>query len=238
MEEKYNLSWKDFETYALDTFRLLNCQEEFSDVTLVCDGDNQIKAHKVILSACSPFFRNILLKNPHPNPLLYLGGVTFKNIKALVCFMYTGQAEVAHDDLNAFMKAGLDLGIKGLAENKTVCEEDIGASNLKQTHKNPKEEILHVYEDGALESQNSENIVDTYDLALVERALVDDSYDPASDGKFQCEHCNYATKYKQNLKKHIKSIHECVKYPCNSCDYKATEVNKLDKHMRTHRTVY
>ena len=112
MAEQINLSWSDYERCTLDAFRLLKHREEFTDVTLVCDGDNQIRAHKVIISACSPFFRNILLKNPHPNPLIYLNGVNFDDLKCLINFMYSGQTQVAPDDFHSFMNAGLDLSIR------------------------------------------------------------------------------------------------------------------------------
>ena len=48
---------------------------DFSDVTLVCDDAQQLKAHKVVLAHNSTFFRNILVTNPHPYPLLYMKGV-------------------------------------------------------------------------------------------------------------------------------------------------------------------
>ena len=45
--------------------------KDFFDVTLAC-GDEQIQAHKVILSASSPFFKSILCRNRHQHLLLYL----------------------------------------------------------------------------------------------------------------------------------------------------------------------
>jgi hypothetical protein len=47
-----------------DAFRWLLDDTDFFDVTLACDNE-QIQAHKVILSEFSPFFRNILRRNPH-----------------------------------------------------------------------------------------------------------------------------------------------------------------------------
>ena len=62
--EKFCLKWNDFETNISAAFRDLREEKDFFDVTLACE-DNQIEAHKVILSACSTFFRNILKRNPH-----------------------------------------------------------------------------------------------------------------------------------------------------------------------------
>ena len=77
MGEKFNLSWNEFENCASKTVKDLLSDQDFTDVTLVCDEDKQIKAHKVILGSCSSLFANILKSNPHPHPLLYLSGIRF-----------------------------------------------------------------------------------------------------------------------------------------------------------------
>ena len=65
MDEKYSLKWNDFQATISGSLSLLQKEEDFFDVTLVSEDHTQIKAHKVVLSACSPFFKNILKKNPH-----------------------------------------------------------------------------------------------------------------------------------------------------------------------------
>ena len=85
--EKFCLKWNDFETNLSRAFSELREEKDFFDVTLVCE-DNQLDAHKVILSACSPFFRNILKKNPHKHPLLYLKDVRREDMQSILTFMY------------------------------------------------------------------------------------------------------------------------------------------------------
>ena len=85
--EKFCLKWNDFETNLSRAFSELREEKDFFDVTLVCE-DNQLDAHKVILSACSPFFRNILKKNPHKHPLLYLKDVRWEDMQSILTFMY------------------------------------------------------------------------------------------------------------------------------------------------------
>ena len=43
---------------------------------------------KVIISACSPFFRNVLRQNPHQHPLLYMKGVRYTDLQSVLNFMY------------------------------------------------------------------------------------------------------------------------------------------------------
>ena len=73
MEEKLSVQWADFQNNISTCFGELRRGNDFADVTLACD-DEQLQAHKVILSACSPFFRTVLRRNRHEHPLLYLKG--------------------------------------------------------------------------------------------------------------------------------------------------------------------
>ena len=56
------LKWKDFHSTFANNFKNLRDEEEFMDVTLACSEDQQIQAHKVVLSVCSPYFKSMLLK--------------------------------------------------------------------------------------------------------------------------------------------------------------------------------
>jgi len=116
--EKFCLRWNDFETNISSAFRELRDDKDFFDVTIACD-DEQIQAHKVILSACSPFFRNILRRNPHQHPLLYLKGVKYTDLQSVLNFMYHGEVNVAQEELNSFLAVAEDLRVKGLTQNQS-----------------------------------------------------------------------------------------------------------------------
>jgi len=116
--EKFCLRWNDFETNISSAFKELRDDKDFFDVTLACD-DEQIQAHKVILSACSPFFRNILRRNPHQHPLLYLKGVKYTDLQSVLNFMYHGEVNVAQEELNSFLAVAEDLRVKGLTQTQS-----------------------------------------------------------------------------------------------------------------------
>jgi len=128
--EKFCLRWNDFETNISVAFRELREEKDFFDVTLACD-DSQIQAHKVILSACSPFFRNVLRRNPHQHPLLYLKGVKYKELLSVLNFMYMGEVNVAQEELNSFLAVAEDLRVKGLTQNNSSSESS-AANKPKQ----------------------------------------------------------------------------------------------------------
>jgi len=117
--EQFCLRWNDFEANISRAFQDLREEKDFFDVTLACDDEKQIKVHKVILSACSPFFRSVLRKNPHDHPLLYLKGVKYAELQSVLNFMYYGEVNVAHEDLNGFLSVAEDLKIKGLTQGDT-----------------------------------------------------------------------------------------------------------------------
>ena len=75
MAEKYTLNWQTFSEHLKLMFKDLYQEGRYSDVTLVSDDQTQFKAHKIVLSACSPVFKKIIDSNPSQHPLIYLRGV-------------------------------------------------------------------------------------------------------------------------------------------------------------------
>ena len=90
MSEKFCLKWNDFQSNISKTFSSLRTEEEFYDVTLVSDDQHQVSAHRVVLSACSDFFKSILEKVKHPQPLLNLRAVTAFNLQHIHDYVYRG----------------------------------------------------------------------------------------------------------------------------------------------------
>ena len=133
--EKFCLRWNDFEKNISGAFRELRDDKDFFDVTLACD-DDQLQAHKVILSACSPFFRSILRRNKHEHPLLFLKGVRYIDLLSVLNFMYHGEVNVAQEELNSFLSVAEDLKVKGLTQNNSEKEiqKPSAASQPNRTH--------------------------------------------------------------------------------------------------------
>jgi hypothetical protein len=136
--EKFCLRWNDFEKNISGAFRELREDKDFFDVTLACEDSDQLLAHKVILSACSPFFRTVLRRNPHQHPLLYLKGVKYTDLQSVLNFMYHGEVNVAQDELNSFLAVAEDLRVKGLTQNDQQPGSGGGGGNgsaASQTNK-------------------------------------------------------------------------------------------------------
>jgi len=140
--EKFCLKWNDFESNISSAFKDIRDEKEFFDITIACE-DDQLQAHKVILSACSPFFKNVLRRNQHQHPLLYLKGVSFKDMEAVLNFMYHGEVNVAQDDLNSFLQVAEDLRVKGLTQNNSgnSSNESKKLTTLPKTE--PRSDLSH-----------------------------------------------------------------------------------------------
>jgi hypothetical protein len=108
----------NFESIISVASREIREEKDYLDCTLSC-GTRQIQAHKLILSACSTFFRTILRQNPHQHPLLYVNGVEFTDLQAVLNFMYHGEVNVAQEELNSFLAVAEVLKVKGLTQKNS-----------------------------------------------------------------------------------------------------------------------
>ena len=100
-------------------------------------------AHKLILAASSPLFREMLVKHPHPQPLLFLKGVKYVDLKAILSFVYSGEVELEQGRLDNFLQVGQELQVKGLTKEEAMPQslssssavEDDSDKNRKRKEK-------------------------------------------------------------------------------------------------------
>uniref|UniRef100_T1INN3 BTB domain-containing protein n=1 Tax=Strigamia maritima TaxID=126957 RepID=T1INN3_STRMM len=114
-QQQFCLKWNNHQSNMLVVFDQLLQNEAFVDVTLACEGIS-LKAHKMVLSACSPYFQNLFLENPCKHPIVILNSIRYCDLKAIVDFMYKGEVNVSQEQLSALLKTADALKVKGLAE--------------------------------------------------------------------------------------------------------------------------
>ena len=102
----------------------LKQENDFFNVTLACDGNQQMKAHNVILAAGSVFFRDILANAKHPEPFIFLSGVKKGELKKIVEFLYSGETSIDQNDLEKFLEISQLLQIKGVGNVDFVNSKD------------------------------------------------------------------------------------------------------------------
>merc|ERR1719430_3051642 len=125
-DEKLCLQWNDFQTNLTSAFRELREDKEFTDVTLACDDGQQVEAHKVVLISSSPFFKNLLERNKHPHPLIYMRGLKSEDLVAMTDFLYNGEANIYQENLESFFAIAEEFQLKGLHRShaEAVPKED------------------------------------------------------------------------------------------------------------------
>ncbi|CAG9759674.1 unnamed protein product [Ceutorhynchus assimilis] len=117
-DQHFCLRWNNFQANITSQFDALRCDEEFTDVTIACDGQ-QLLAHKVVLSACSPYFKELFKSNPCSHPIVFMRDVEARHIIALMEFMYVGEVNVSQAHLSAFLKTAESLKIRGLTDTSS-----------------------------------------------------------------------------------------------------------------------
>ncbi|KAL1513350.1 hypothetical protein ABEB36_002771 [Hypothenemus hampei] len=132
--QRFCLRWNNHQSNLLSVFDQLLHDESFVDVTLAVEGQ-LLRAHKMVLSACSPYFQTLFMNHPDKHPIVILKDVPYSDMKSLLDFMYRGEVSVDQDRLTHFLRVAESLRIKGLTEvNEEKCDNI--ANSLSQQNTN------------------------------------------------------------------------------------------------------
>lgn len=138
-EQQFCLRWNNFQANIVSSFETLLDREEFVDVTLSAEGKS-LKAHRVLLSACSPYFRDLFRDLPaHQHPVIVLRDTSFTELKSLLSFIYHGEVNVSQERLGLLLKTAEALRIKGLAQDKKTSDNEQFGSLTSSPEKEPEE---------------------------------------------------------------------------------------------------
>ncbi|XP_069686649.1 modifier of mdg4-like isoform X6 [Periplaneta americana] len=121
--EQFSLRWNNFHSNLTSGFHALLQGEDLVDVTLAAGGQF-VQAHKIVLSVCSPYFKDLFKVNPCKHPIVILKDVCHKELVAILQFMYRGEVNVRQEELATFLKTAEMLQIKGLTGDDSLSEEE------------------------------------------------------------------------------------------------------------------
>ena len=222
-QETYQLDRNDFEQSTQAAFRGLLTDQDFSDLTLVCAGNRQVQAHKVILGSSSPFFKSVLMRNPHQHPLLYLKGVQYEDLQAILRFIYAGKTSVSEANLDRFLASAQELEVEGLRiqqgeekrEQETAGETIEKAKDGGEKYRCENCDFQTIYKKSM--KRHSESLVAcSFKYKEKEKAEKEvattapgplpataPSPLPVSGEKYRCANCDFETSHKFNLMRHL-----------------------------------
>ncbi|CAH0398562.1 unnamed protein product [Chilo suppressalis] len=116
-DQQFCLRWNNHQSTLVSVFDTLLEKGIHVDCTLAAEGQT-LKAHKVVLSACSPYFESVLSQQFDKHPIIILKDVKYAELRAMMDYMYRGEVNISQDQLAALLKAAESLQIKGLSDNK------------------------------------------------------------------------------------------------------------------------
>ena len=215
-----------------------------------------IEAHKVIISASSPIFRDILKINKHSHPLIYMRGVKAKNLSYIVNFMYYGEVSIYQDELNDFLTLAEELKLKGLT-GTSMGEKDVNYASVEDQHffgeqtiymtetieavsKVPvtQNESIYKAEDNVYNSVNEiVTVVEDDKKIMVNLGLeeLDEKIEYMLVKKcsvWTCNVCGKSSENRTHVKNHIEAKHITgMEHPCSTCGKTYRSHNSLNNHI-------
>ncbi|GLH15418.1 Zinc finger protein sens [Gryllus bimaculatus] len=154
--EQFSLRWNNFHSNLSEGFHSLLEEVDLVDVTLAAEGQ-YLQAHKLVLSVCSPYFKQLFKANPCKHPIVILKDVCHKDLEALLQFMYQGEVNVRQEELAPFLKTAEMLQIKGLTGNDS--KSNMPESPSQTRVQTPPPPTLRVGRDSV--KQESQNAAET-----------------------------------------------------------------------------
>ena len=249
MSESLCLQWNDFKENAIGTLGSLKNDHDFLDVTLASEDGKQVEANKMILAISSSFFQNLLKRNKHPHPLIYMKGVKSIDLWAIVDFLYFGEANVFQENLDSFLALAEELQLKGLMGKSSTDEEIQTRNEIPFQEKEIKNcKPIKSKPSPVLQDHSNENVskicrrtvatinyfsrnfheLDEKCNSMMEKTT---KVSPTGQRLYRCEGCGKEAII-GNLKNHIEAKHlEGVSITCNFCEKTFRARNTLKKHM-------
>ena len=242
MSEKFSLKWNDFHSNVSKSFSSLRNEDYLHDVTIVSDDNEQIEAHKLVLSTCSEYFKSIFMKNKHSHPLLCLEGLSSGDIRNMMDYMYDGELQIFQEDLDRFLNVAQRFKLEGLIKDSDADQEEM--VNVKETeHFNNKETNLR---DSFTKSYRTKTKPDGHESVIAKASTdvkpenisaVDEQIEQNiinnMDGTYSCNLCGKISRTKQHAQNHMETHLEGLSFTCPLCEKTYRSRNTLAMHKST-----
>lgn len=251
MSEKFQLRWNDFSTNVVRSFSSLRNDTDFSDVTLVSDDQKKMPAHRIVLSTCSSYFKNMLKdRNQSLNVMLCLENVKSKELGDILDYIYNGEVKIFENELERFLAVAQRFQLDGLSGNisdesdvsppPTLQENTLATEeNWRQDEEDYKVEAFDVKDRKIVSQRQSRSrnklivgnldSVEELDQKIIENLGKDDN------GKPCCNICGQTGRFASHVREHIETHFEGLTFPCSQCPYVARYRNNLRKHISIHK---
>ena len=221
MQGNHFLKWKTSQPNLAATLKDILSHHTFTDVTLVSDDQTEIQAHKLVLSACSPILKNILMSHSNNHPVLVMSGFKHQDLLSIIEFMYLGEVKVDQDKMDDFFDIAINLDFNEVYTAKQCIAQD----DKKVTEDEPDKSVEQEMDFQEKRHEDFKQEFSSKRLDGLDNSKVCNIY--------VCNQCEYRSATKRTLKKHQSFKHYGVVYSCDKCDFKAGESAHLNRHKQS-----
>lgn len=236
-----------------------------ADVTLVCDDERTLKAHRIVLSAVSPVLKRLLNEDVSKSSVVFLKDFKYQEMDTLLDFLYLGSTQLDLARMNEFLNLAETLSITAIGKSlgidctKTdvdgpIKDGDIGgrkrnSENEKSLNSLDTSEVDKIHETDSKDLTNKQTI-DEPKTKMKQCPECDDFFPSMlymvkhynsvhkAPAKLLCNQCAYQTTTKARLSTHIQTEHEGVKFNCNQCSNQLSSIWHLKRHVKeVHRNI-
>ena len=239
--------------------------EQLTDVTVLCEDGTRFAAHRLILAACSSFFKQIFLSNENTPAWIYLKGVESLMLGFLLEYVYLGEVEVPEQSLARFLETAGELKIKGLAKyagsSVSARLEEKEVEPPEPAYQSPEVKLEtettvdlpeQSFIDNDLEEEEPREMIIAEDEIQTSAPITDGPlFSPEvnaeldkqieeilvkNDGVWSCKVCGKFANHKSKLKQHVETHIDGFSHPCAICGKSYRSRNVLRMHLsRDHK---
>ena len=236
--QKFCLKWNQFDQNLKSSLSRMRDSAQLTDVTVLCEDGTRFAAHRLILAACSSFFKQIFITNDNSPAWIYLKGVESLMLRFMLEYVYVGEVEVPEQSLAKFLETAGELKIKGLAKyagnSVRLDKEEAQTEPAWQSPEVKVETETTVdlpeqsFNDHELEEEEEEEEEEPREMIIAEDEI--QTSPPTNDGPL------FSAEVNAELDKQIEEI--LVKndgvWSCKVCGKFANHKSKLKQHVETH----
>ena len=218
-----------------------------ADVTLVSDDLKHMSAHKFILAACSPVFRNILVDDSsQSSQILYLKGISFDFLRNILKFVYNGEVNIDSIEAPAFLKILQEFQIHDVTptnfneDQEIQNKEHLGDMKCIEIQKPANNEIRSDDESMMMIKKESDDIsqesncrVNEIKELVMEGDFTPEEINQSHNRTIEKTPCPKCGKLVKNLYQHLLWKHNpnSKKFHCPECSYVSQNATDVKRHI-------
>ena len=228
--EKIDFKWYSHTDHLRNMMTDMLTSATLTDVTLVSDDQMLMKAHRVVLGACSPIFKTIIENINNSEPVIFLRGIQHEELQSVLEFMYLGETTVDKNKMEEFLKVSKSLEITELMSGLNMNLNESVTIKKEENDVVESSEIIPKVKAKITKNENE----NSFENEPVKTTKTEKFKDGSLKNMSECTECKKLFHHVSNRNRHIRTCHQGVRsYICNQCHFKTNQSHNLKRHIET-----